>query len=226
MKRFFKTLVVVAAIALFATPVNAYAGDKPLQFGVKAGLNFTNMSNTPSLDDFDKDFLKTYTGFNAGILLRINLPLGFEIQPELLYVQSGGQFQSDGVLAFGSANVKLYDGSLRLPVNIQWGIELFNVVKPYVFVSPFIGYTLFQNVEGWNDITNTTEKMSLEPERLQYGIGLGIGVNVWKLQVAFKWNWNLNKTLVENTPASDFLEVFDKENMKYNGGELSIAFIF
>ncbi len=221
MKRFFKTLVVVAAIVMSAAPINAYAANKPLQFGVKAGLGFTNMTD---MGDFGKDFFKTYTGFNAGVLLRLNLPLGFEIQPELLYVQSGSGFQSE--LLGATAELKLYDGSLRLPVNIQWGIDLFGLVKPYILVSPFIGYTLFQNAESWNNITNTTEIGTVEPQRFQYGIGVGAGVNIWKFQVSFKWNWNLNNSLVEGSAASDFLEIFDKDNVRYNGGELSIAFIF
>ncbi len=223
MKRFFRTLVVIAAIAMFAAPINANASNKLLQFGVKAGLNFTNMTD---MGDFGKDFLKTYTGFNAGVLLKINLPLGFEVQPELLYVQAGSNYHNEGIMGVGATDIKFYDGSLRLPVNIQWGIDILGIVKPYVLVSPFVGYTLFQNAQVWNNITSTTEVTSMDPARFQYGIGVGAGVNIWKFQVSFKWNWNLNSFIAEDTNMSDILEVLEKDNIKYNGGELSIAFIF
>jgi hypothetical protein len=86
-------------------------------------------------------------------------------------------------------------------------------VKPYVFVSPFIGYGLFQDgvfigAEQWN--------------KFQYGVGLGLGVNVWKFQVAFKWNWDLNKSF-----SSDLEGIVDDlKAAKFNGGSLSLAYIF
>ena len=102
---------------------------------------------------------------------------------------------------------------MRLPVNIQWGISLFDIVKPYVFVSPFIGYGLFQDgvfigAEEWN--------------KFQYGVGLGLGVNVWKFQVAFKWNWDLNKSFKTDLEAM----VDNLKTAKFNGGSLSLAYIF
>ena len=196
-----KKTLSLAVVALLAAVFSINAYSQAFKFGVKAGMDFTNMSGFSEMKD--KGFLKTYTGFHVGGLMSINLPLGFEVQPELLYVQQG----------VNTENATIQGGSLRLPVNIQWGISLFDIVKPYVFVSPFIGYGLFQDgvfigAEEWN--------------KFQYGVGLGLGVNVWKFQVAFKWNWDLNKSF-----SSDLEGIVDDlKAAKFNGGSLSLAYIF
>ena len=86
-----KVYAVAAAVLMMLTvPVTANARDGIFNFGVKAGLNFTNMSGFK--DIAQEGFLETYTGFNAGVVLNFNLPLGFELNPEILYVQSGQRF--------------------------------------------------------------------------------------------------------------------------------------
>lgn len=64
MKKIFSILTLALLFAV--VPASAQL-DKGFNFGVKAGLNFTNMSN-PS-DAFKEGFMKTYTGFNAGMVL-------------------------------------------------------------------------------------------------------------------------------------------------------------
>ncbi len=213
MKRIFKTLLLVAAITVMAAPAKAYAGDGLLQFGIKAGMNFSNMSD---MKDFDisGDFLKSYTGFNAGVLLKVNLPLGFEIQPELLYYQSGFSMHEE----LTDFRLNYVEGSLRVPVNIQWGIKIWEI-KPYVMLSPFVGYALHQGFNSNNETFNDLLDLDMDTETLNkfnYGIGIGVGINVWKFQVGFKWNWNLNKI------SQDVSDI----DSKFNGGELHLAFIF
>ncbi len=207
MKKIFAVLSMAFVVALM--PVKAQPGEDFFNLGVRGGLNFSNMSG---IKDMGQDgFLKTYTGFNAGLVFNFNLPLGFELNPELLYVQSG--VKKDGVPA------SLKTGSLRLPVNIQWGIRLLGVVKPYVVFSPYIGGVLFSEGTGMLDIE---EKFI---NRLQYGVGIGAGVYIWRFQVSFKWNWDLNTVIKENSEMDlpHFGELKDK---KFNGGELSLAFFF
>ncbi len=212
MKRILRSMILVAVIAMFAMPAKSYAGDKILQLGVKAGLNFTGMNDMKDME-FSTDFLKSYTGFNAGVVLRINLPLGFELQPELLYYQSGITMKSDLL----DAKANFMEGSLRVPINLQWGIQVWKI-KPYVLVSPFIGCSLFQLTNGeLGDMVENFETAPENIERMQYGIGVGAGINIWKFQVGFKWNWNLNNLQKEGSVLQD---------KKFNGGELHLAFIF
>lgn len=203
MKKIFVVLTLALAVAVF--PAKAQPGGDFFNLGIRGGLNFSNMTG---LKDMGQDgFLKTYTGFNAGLVFNFNLPLGFELNPELLYVQSG--FKNDDVTSYRS-------GSLRVPINVQWGVNLFDFIKPYVVVSPYVGAVLF----GDGSIMGMDFKSEDALNRFQYGIGVGFGLYVWKFQVSFKWNWDLNPILKDQT----INQVIN--NRKFNGGELSLAFLF
>ena len=212
--------ILLAVVMMAASAVRLSASDKFVSFGVKAGLDFTNMTK---FEDIKKDgFFKTYTGFNAGVLLNLNLPLGFEVQPELLYVQTGinSKDYSIGSLSI-SENSVLRTGSLRLPVNVMWGINILGVVKPFVMVAPYIGCALYTNGKLLGiDISNSDFK-----SRLEYGVGLGFGVTVWKIQASFKWNWTLSPYL--DSSKFTIPAIKDQvESAKLQGGEISLAFIF
>lgn len=222
-----KVYAVAAAVLMMLTvPVTANASDGIFNFGVKAGLNFTNMSGFK--DIAQEGFLETYTGFNAGVVLNFNLPLGFELNPEILYVQSGQRFTYnsfyEGDILMGRVSSVYRSGSVRVPVNIQWGIGLFNdFIKPYLMVSPYVGAVVFGD-GSILDVDLDSESVNSYLNRFQYGIGVGAGIYIWNFQISFKWNWDLNPTFKGDSGIiSDILETKDK---KFNGGELSLAFFF
>lgn len=213
-----KKIVAIVSLSLLLAaviPAKAQPGEDFFNLGIKGGLNFSNMEG---LKDIGQDgFLKTYTGFNAGLVFNFNLPLGFEINPELLYVQSG--VKKDGVSSAFTT------GSIRMPVNIQWGFRFLKIIKPYVVVSPYVGGVLFGNGADIFGSDLGAERVDQFMNRLQYGIGIGAGIYIWRFQVSFKWNWDLNPVFKEHhiTDMPDFISL---DNGKFSGGELSLAFFF
>ena len=229
MKKIF-AIVSFAALMMTAS-VSSQARDGIFNFGIKAGLNFTNMSG---LKDFgQQDFLKTYTGFNAGMVFNFNLPLGFELNPEVLYVQSGQRtkdYEFNIPWTDQEVNVKggsFKTGAIRVPINVQWGIGLFNdFIKPYVVVSPYVGAVLFGN-GSILDVDFDSESVNSYLNRFQYGIGVGAGIYIWNFQVSFKWNWDLNPAFKDNGSFTEAVgDAIKAGNKKFNGGELSIAYFF
>ena len=214
MKKIFSILAL--AFLLAAVPANAQPGKDFFNLGVKAGLNFSSMSQ-PS-DAFRDGFLRTYTGFNAGLVFNFNLPLGFEINPELQYVQSGYMM---------SEASRFTSGSFRVPVNLQWGFRFFDLIKPYVVVSPYVGGVLF----GKNTVVAGDSKMVTKYNdnlsRFQYGVGIGAGVYVWRFQLAFKWNWDLNPIFDYGDRVNGALQALGvSQRSRFNGGELSLTYFF
>lgn len=205
------TAAIVVSLFLTAS-VNSYSQGRIFHMGIKAGLDFTNMNTDLPV----RKFLKTYTGFNTGLVFNFNLPLGFEIQPELLYVQSGVRVDNDFLKNF-KANFKR--GALRIPVNIQWGFNILDMVKPYIVVSPYMGCALFNDGKLLDYDFDAKEYNQFE-----YGIGAGVGLRVWKLQLAFKWNWELNSLFDTHNIKKEFKDIV--KSSKFNGGELSLAVIF
>lgn len=204
-----KLALILSVFLLSAVSMKAQSG-----FGIKAGMNFNSMSDL----EF-KDFKRTVdrkTGFHAGVLYKIDLPLGFGIQPELLYVQKGGTIaevyteSSATSGAYTSGSIKMH--SLQLPVNIQWGLDLV-LFRPYLMVAPFLSYQLANQ--------SSIKGMKWETEKLGYGIGLGAGLDLWKFQVSGKYNWDLGKVSEFKWDGADTFK-----GGKNKGFELSLAFIF
>ncbi|HIZ86572.1 MAG TPA: PorT family protein [Candidatus Coprenecus pullistercoris] len=228
MKKIFT--ITALALAMMTVSVAGHARDGVFNIGVKAGLNFTNMSG---LKDFGQpDFLKTYTGFNAGLAFNFNLPLGFELNPEILYVQSGQRSSSYEIKVGELVDVRtssvFRSGSIRVPVNLQWGVGIFDdFIKPYVVVSPYVGAVLFGS-GSILDVDFDSESVNDYLNRFQYGIGVGAGIYIWNFQISFKWNWDLNPTFKEGdgTLAGAVGDIVKTKNKKFNGGELSIAYFF
>lgn len=199
MKRFLSIVAVFAAFLFAGTKASAQIG----HFGVIGGLTFSkaNVSEIKNLN---------YTGFHAGVAYQLDLPLGFSIQPELVYQQRGTKYMD-----ITSTKNNMSIGFIELPVNIQWGPDLV-LFRPYLMVSPYIGYAVtnkfyrdnIQIKNEWGDFN-----------RFEYGVGLGIGVEIWKFQLSGKYCWSLGNVFdrkIEN--------LFD--DAKFGGFQLSLAILF
>ncbi len=79
--------IFILAIALLSTGIaNAQSTDKPIQFGVKAGANFSNIIKDDGNNSFKTDYL---VGYHAGITLDIKLTNNLAFTPEALYSTKG-----------------------------------------------------------------------------------------------------------------------------------------
>lgn len=204
MKRFFT--IVFAALFLCGITVSAQP-----KWGVTAGLNF----NTSKFSDID---VKARTGWNVGATCLVDLPLGFSVQPSLLYHQKGANITD---------RVSQTMGYLELPVSVQWGPDLL-IFRPFIDVTPYIGYALASDAKmslpGLNLDWNTWEGK----KRFEYGLGIGAGVNVWKLQVIARYNWNFGS--LYNVKGWDDIKeqipALKRGSEHFGGVTLSLAYLF
>ena len=72
--------IFILALGLIVGTTAANAQD--IKFGVKAGLNVSDIIKGDGNNNFDT---KTKTGFNAGVTLEIPLIAGLAFTPEVLY---------------------------------------------------------------------------------------------------------------------------------------------
>lgn len=204
MKRFFT--IVFAALFLCGLTVSAQP-----KWGVTAGLNF----NTSKFSDID---VKARTGWSVGATCLVDLPLGFSVQPSLLYHQKGANITD---------RVSQTMGYLELPVSVQWGPDLL-IFRPFIDVTPYIGYALASDAKmslpGLNLDWNTWEGK----KRFEYGLGIGAGVNVWKLQVIARYNWNFGS--LYNVKGWDDIKeqipALKRGSEHFGGVTLSLAYLF
>ena len=195
------------------------AGD----FGVVGGVGFTGIRNVSS---------DMVTGYHAGLTYKFNLPLGFAIQPSLLYNMKASQVND---ALGGVAKFDYNMGYLELPVSLQWGPDLL-LFRPFLDACPYIGYALTNDfkasagsdarlsagfVNKWDGVN-----------RLEYGLGLGGGLEVWKIQVTCRYNWNFGPLFDTSGNAGAVAETVENakgvklNDENFGGVTLSVALLF
>ena len=198
MKRFI--ILAFLSLAMSLCPFSMKAGD----FGIVGGASFLELKNL--------NMSKT-TGYHAGLTYKFNLPVGFSLQPSLMYHMKAASAEA------GNVNVDFKAGYLELPLSIQWGPDLL-IFRPFLDVSPFIGYGLNFNYEGDSpDGAQITKENWNDLSRFEYGLGLGGGLEIWKFQFACRYHWNLG-----NLAGSEKVHSVTKTN--FNGVTLSVALLF
>ncbi len=160
-----KKFIIAAALFLMSLCFGGdiYAGN----FGVVGGANFHSYTSAGLKSH-------TLTQWHAGLAYKINLPVGFQIQPTVLYHVKPAV--TDNV------PLDLSVGNIELMASFQWGIDLI-LFRPFVEVSPFMGY----GVNGWGSLVDMWKK---DWEKFEYGLGVGGGLQVWRFQLNARYNWN------------------------------------
>ena len=205
MKRLFATALVCAVSLFVASQLHAQ------NIGAIVGTTFSSLKNVDA---------ESRTGFNIGATAQFRLPLGFSFQTALIY-----NAQSTGLgsqLLTGSVDVSY----LELPVSLQWGPDLL-VFRPFLDVTPFVGYALDGNVSLENVLTDTDHEWKLSQiQRLAYGLGVGGGLEVWRFQLLCRYNWNFGQLF----KSQDDLELPGLEesykNRNFGGVTLTLAYFF
>jgi hypothetical protein len=202
-----KFLVLIAFIAI--------SFSASAQLGVKFGLNFNSIKDV-KIQNADAT-VSSRTGVNFGILYRWKLPLGFAIQPELLYTSKGGNVELKSKESSSLDEVDFKMNYLQVPLNLQFGADLV-LLRPYVQVSPYIGYAFSKGSDlkefKWENFN-----------RCAYGIGLGGGLDIWKFQISGRYCWDLGT--IGDFDLDDVPDQLKNlKDSKNKGFELSIALIF
>lgn len=202
MKRLMAVFVVMFMATFWAARLSAQHN-----FGLIGGLTFS----TTNVKEINRG---TMTQFHAGATYRLKLPLGFSIQPSLIYQVKGAKTE----VAQNFSDAKF--GYVELPVSVQWGPDLL-LFRPFLDVTPFVGYGVYNKyvaggVTLWNDWSGL--------DRWEYGLGAGIGLDIWKFQLIARYNWNLG-ALTKDSTLSDLAETFAGK-INFGGVTLSLAFMF
>lgn len=202
-------LAVIAITVLSWTQTFAQA-----RFGITGGTGWNQSKLTQIVNE------KPSVGWNAGITLGVDLPLGFSLQPTLRYHQKNA-------LLTDAVGQKM--GYLEMPVSVQWGPDLL-IFRPFLDVTPYVGYALSN--ETYASLSSLSlslnDKSWQGKERLEYGLGLGGGIEVWRFQVVVRYNWNFGQlyNVKEWNDIKDHLGDLNAENANFSGVSLDLSFFF
>lgn len=234
--------------------------EDPLAMNLLGGLKGTTVAGVIVGVNFGGKADEEKTGsaldrFNVGFATRIGLPLGFALQPSIMYTTK--KLSVKGMVDKTSLLTSV--GFIEVPVQLQWGITLKNSFRPFIFAEPFIGYGITQKNKLFGDFSlegilsgsdgllsgTMDEEQSGEIEipeipdmkeikdqivnKLEYGVGGGVGVSYGPAQLYLKYYRNLGKLYADDNKTGSLGEAIKtsmKEKNYISGVTLSLGLVF
>ena len=213
MKKFFTTLLVAVGL------MSATTASAQVQFGVKAGVNVTNMS-------LDKEVLdaSNRVGFFVGPTVKFTLPIvGLGIDASALYDQREAKIKGDGDEK-DITSARLKTQAINIPINLRYGVGLGSVANVFFFAGPQFGFnvgdknkSIFQDAAEWK----------LKSSNFSVNVGLGFTV-LSHLQVSANYNIACGKTgdVTVSDAAGTALQEMLGNSGKANAWQVGLAYYF
>ena len=157
-----------------------------VKFGLKGGLNLTNLSMSESIGNN----LKNKEGFHVGPTVKIGLPVpGLSLDASALYDQRSAKVTVSNIDGTDNEST-IKSQSLQVPINIRYAVGLGSVANLFAFAGPQFGFNLGdKNQKIMNELANWTLRSS------NVSANLGIGATfLGHIQVTANYNFALGKT--------------------------------
>lgn len=192
MKKYTTKILMLTALLLFSTS----AFSQFSEFGIKAGLNMSNMTIEGNNDNTMK------FGLHAGVFNKVYLTEAFALQPELLYSSKGFEnVFNEEPITDGEINYNL--NYIDLPIKL-----VFYLAEDFNFqFGPYIGYLVNANVDVDSaellDFLEVGDQSELDRDQfnaLDFGLTGGLGFELDPLVLGFTYNLGLNQVAAENEP--------------------------
>ena len=208
------TAAIVAVSMLFA----ASSAQAQVKFGLKGGLNVTNMSLNSEVFDADNQ-----TGFFIGPTVKFTLPIvGLGIDASALYDQRDAKVkvEDDG----SSVESKIKNQSINIPINLRYGVGLGSTASLFLFAGPQFGFNVGdKNQSLYKDVAQWRLKSST------FSVNVGLGAMLLShLQISANYNIACGKTgetTVSEALGTTAQEVFSKRG-RANAWQIGLAYYF
>ena len=212
MRKFF-TAAIVAASMLFA----ASSAQAQVKFGLKGGLNVTNMSLNSEVFDADNQ-----TGFFIGPTVKFTLPIvGLGIDASALYDQRDAKVkvEDDGE----SVESKIKNQSINIPINLRYGVGLGSTASLFLFAGPQFGFnvgdknqSLFEDAAQWRLKSST------------FSVNVGLGAMLLShLQISANYNIACGKSADASlVKAAEALTNAGKDKSRNNSWQIALGYWF
>lgn len=197
-----KIIVSLLAILMF----QAMPSKAQISFGVKGGINVTNMK-------FNKDVLdaKNQSGFFIGPTVKFKLPLvGLGLDGAILYDQREADIKDED----GTEDGKIKQKAINVPINLRYTVGLGDLAGIYFAAGPQFGF----NVGDKHFAANTFKMKSSN-----LSVNVGAGVRLFNhLEIGANYNIACGKT----AETKNITDAIGNLNMKSNSWQISAAYYF
>jgi hypothetical protein len=197
------TGIFIMTLIFSISVLNGQSSDQnKTQFGIKAGLNISNMYTK---DVQDKN---TILGFNGGLFLKVPVTTNFAFQPELLYTMKGSELTYNSFIS-GKASFSL--NYVEMPVLAV--INLTKIINIYggVYVATLTSVVVKNksNVDLFN-FENELKKSDFE--MYDWGLVGGAGLDFNKVSLGIRYEYGMKPVGKERSFLGQSYRIPDARN--------------
>lgn len=211
MKKIF-ALALVALGMMTANPAQAQ-----IKFGLKGGLNITDMSMDSKVLD-----ASNRTGFFIGPSVKFTLPVvGLGIDASALYDQREAKLK--GEVDGSDLNTKVKQQAINIPVNLRYTFGLGDIAGVYLAAGPQFGFNVGDKNFDMLKATNYKLKST------NFSVNVGAGVTLINhLEIGFNYNIACGKTgeVTGKSVATETIKNLLDSEGKSNAWQISAAYYF
>lgn len=200
-------------LAMIVTMTAANNASAQIKFGLKGGVNVTDMSLNSSVFD-----ASNRTGFFVGPTIKVQLPLvGLGIDASALYDQR------EAKIKVGNTTTKetLRSQAINIPINLRYGWGLSSMANIFLFAGPQFGFNV-----GDKD-QKITESSTWSVKNSNFSLNFGAGVTLLShLQLTANYNVVCGKTS-DATITEGIEQLTNKEvRSRANAWQIALAYYF
>lgn len=200
-------------LVMIVTMTAANNASAQIKFGLKGGVNVTDMSLNSSVFD-----ASNRTGFFVGPTIKVQLPLvGLGIDASALYDQR------EAKIKVGNTTTKetLRSQAINIPINLRYGWGLSSLANIFLFAGPQFGFNV-----GDKD-QKITESSTWSVKNSNFSLNFGAGVTLLShLQLTANYNVVCGKTS-DATIKEGLEQLTNKEvRSRANAWQIALAYYF
>lgn len=201
-------------LVMIVTMTAANNASAQIKFGLKGGVNVTDMSLNSSVFD-----ASNRTGFFVGPTIKVQLPLvGLGIDASALYDQR------EAKIKVGNTTTKetLRSQAINIPINLRYGWGLSSMANIFLFAGPQFGFNV-----GDKD-QKITESSTWSVKNSNFSLNFGAGVTLLShLQLTANYNVVCGKTS-DATITEGLEQLTNKKEVRSraNAWQIALAYYF
>ena len=211
MKRIFTSAAVAIVMLLAATSAQAQ-----IKFGLKGGLNVTDMSLSKEVFNADNQ-----AGFFIGPTVKFTLPIiGLGIDASALYDQREAKVKGE----VGYEEIFIKERSMKskyinVPINLRYGIGLGSVASLNFFAGPQFGFNVGKKHQELVDDATWNLKSSA------FSVNVGAGVTIAS-HFELSANYNIACGRTGDVTFEDTVNKVFKKHGRANAWQIGLAYYF
>ena len=210
-----KQFSIILLFSILASTIDAQESSndtdnrEKFQFGLKAGLNYSNVYDSKG-EQFTAD---SKLGFTGGLLIAIPLGKYFGLQPEVLLSQKG--FIGRGKILGNNYNFTRTTNYLDIPLQLEF--------KPIEFLTilagPQFSYLLNQRDLFTSSVTSYDQEQVFKQDNIRkniFGVIAGFDVNFRHITIGTRVAWDLQTNVGDGTSLTPrYKNVWFQGNVAY-----------